>query len=159
MIGVLLVTHDGLAEALASSVEHVLGSQVQFEYIGVGRNDELETLRRQLGDRVSRLDQGQGVLILADLFGGTPANLGMHFVTPGKVEMLSGVNLPMLIRVLSSRPGSLAEGVQRAITGGREGILVASEMLACYANCETENRRSEAGANVTPPPASGPAIY
>lgn len=154
MIGVLLVTHDGVAEALARSVEHVLGPQEQLAFVGVNRTDELENLHARVRALVRELDQGQGVLIFTDLFGGTPANVAMSNVEPGRVEMLSGVNLPMLVRALSARQDGLAELVQRAVSGGHEGIIVASEMQAYYARCEAERllRGPASGSTRNTPP-------
>lgn len=149
MIGVLLVTHDGLGEALAKSVQHVLGpDQPAFECIGVNRQDLVETVQAWVQAALGRLDQGQGVLILTDLFGGTPANVAMSAVQPGRVELVSGVSLPMLVRVMSARQGSLGETVARAVCGGQEGIVVASEMLAYWASCESD---ADDGREQSPP--------
>lgn len=137
MIGVVLVTHDGLADGLAKSLFHVLGPEHPcFECIGVARDDPVEDVRQRVAAAVRRVERDEGVLILSDLFGGTPANVAMSLVEPGRVEMLSGVSLPMLVRVMSARQDGLEASVARAIQGGREGIIRASEMLALWQSCE-----------------------
>ncbi|MEK8089958.1 PTS sugar transporter subunit IIA [Thermithiobacillus plumbiphilus] len=136
MIGVVIVTHDGLAEALAKSLFHVLGPEHPcFECIGVDRDDAVELVRERVEGAVRRVDQGAGVLILTDLFGGTPSNVAMSLVEAGRVDVLSGVNLPMLVRIMSARQASLGDTIERAIQGGREGILLASEMIDYWRNC------------------------
>lgn len=136
MIGVVLVTHDGLADALAKSLFHVLGPEHPcFECVGVERDDAVELVRQRVENAVQRVDQNAGVLILTDLFGGTPSNVAMSLVEAGRVDMLSGVSLPMLVRIMSARQATLPDIIERAVQGGRDGIMLASEMLDYWRNC------------------------
>ena len=124
MIGVLVVSHGAIAEALLSSAEQILGvKQAQVAALGVSRNDDPDRVLEKARGIVARLDQGQGVLVLADMFGATPCNVAARLLADGRVEGVSGVSLPMLVRVLSGRNGSLPAAVQRALSGGAEGVV------------------------------------
>lgn len=128
MIGLLILAQADVGEGLMHSIEHVLGElPSQLESLPVNYRDTPEQLRRSLRDKLDRLDQGQGVLILADVFGASHTNAACELLRAGHVELVSGVNLPMLIRILNYRQLNLGELVDKAISGGTEGIVSASE--------------------------------
>lgn len=131
MIGVVLVAHDGLAEALVKSVRHILGGRLpELEFVSVSRLEPVEKSQMRVRDAIDRFGPEAEILLFTDLFGSTPANVAMSMVQPGRVEMISGVNLPMLLRALSSSRRSLAEMKERALGGGHEGIVLVSERKA-----------------------------
>src|SRR5690606_18895968 len=105
MIGLVLVTHGRLAEEFRHAVEHVVGPQPDFETVSIGADDDMEQRRADIVEAVARADSGAGVIILTDMFGGTPSNLAISVMSPGKVEVIAGVNLPMLIKLTSVRAG------------------------------------------------------
>jgi PTS system ascorbate-specific IIA component len=124
VIGVLIVTHGTIGEALLASATQILGERPeQVAALGVSRSDEPEAVRRRALALIERLDTGAGVLILTDIFGATPANAVGRLLADGRIEGVAGVSLPMVLRVLAGRNGSLASGVQRALSGGAEGVL------------------------------------
>jgi len=124
VIGVLVVSHGAIAEALLSSAEQILGAkQAQVAALGVSRNDDPDRVLEKARGIVARLEQGQGVLVLTDMFGATPCNVAARLLADGRVEGVSGVSLPMLVRVLAGRNGSLPAAVQRALSGGAEGVV------------------------------------
>ncbi len=124
MIGVLLVTHGAIGETLLSSAEQILGRKMaQAAAFGVSRSDDPETVLARLRKLAAQLDDGAGLLVLTDMFGATPCNVAARLLADGRVEGVSGVSLPMLVRVLSSRNGSLPAAVQRALSGGAEGVV------------------------------------
>jgi PTS system ascorbate-specific IIA component len=124
VIGVLLVTHGAIGEALLASAAQILGARPQHAAaLGVGGGDEPEAVLARARALAARLDQGRGVIVLTDLFGATPCNVAARLLEDGRVEGVSGVSLPMLVRVLSGRNGSLAAAVQRALSGGAEGVV------------------------------------
>lgn len=130
MIGLVLVTHGRLADEFLAAVEHVVGSQVAFETIAIGPEDDMERRRADIIAAVERVDIGAGVVILTDMFGGTPSNLAISVMEDGKVEVIAGVNLPMLIKLASVRgERSLSEAVTEARDAGRKYINVASQVL------------------------------
>jgi PTS system mannose-specific IIA component len=130
MIGLVLVTHGGLAAEFIIAMEHVVGPQDAIEGICIGADDDMEARRGDIADAIARVDQGKGVIILTDLFGGTPSNLAISLMKSENVEVIAGVNLPMLIRLEGARK---AMGVHAAVTAAREAgrkyISVASEVL------------------------------
>ena len=124
MIGILIVTHGSIGESLLASAAQILGERPeQVEALGVSRSTDPDTVLRRAREALGRLDRGQGVLVLADIFGATPANVVGRLLADGKVEGVSGVSLPMLLRVLQGRNGSLPSAVQRALSGGAEGVV------------------------------------
>ena len=130
MIGLVLVTHGRLAEEFRNAVEHVVGPQENFETVSIGADDNMEERRRDIVDAVARVDQGSGVVVLTDMFGGTPSNLAISVMEAGRVEVIAGMNLPMLIKLSSVRKGDkLAAAVEEAQTAGRKYINVASQLL------------------------------
>jgi PTS system mannose-specific IIA component len=130
MIGILLVTHGNLADEFLSAVEHVVGEQTQFQTVCIGPDDDMEERRAEIIESAKAVDSGDGVVILTDMFGGTPSNLAISVLEQGKVEVIAGVNLPMLIKLASLRAKApLKEAVAEAQDAGRRYINVASNLL------------------------------
>jgi mannose PTS system EIIA component len=131
MIGMVLVTHGRLAEEFVSALEHVVGKQKNIAAICIGPDDAMERRRQEILDQVAKVDSGEGVVLLTDMFGGTPSNLAISVLDRANVEVIAGVNLPMLIKLASLRQN---EKLDRAVLGaqeaGRKYINVASQLLA-----------------------------
>lgn len=131
MIGIVLVTHGRLAVEFAAAVEHIVGAQEAIEAVSIGPDDDLEQRRNDVTAAVARADLGSGVIILTDMFGGTPCNLAISVMETGRVEVLAGLNLPMLIKLMRIRAETpLAEAIRAAAEAGRKYISVASQVLA-----------------------------
>ena len=131
MIGMVLVTHGQLANGFRAALEHVVGPQSQFETIAIGPEDDMEQRRSDILDAASRVQDGSGVVLLTDMFGGTPSNLAISLMEAGKVEVIAGINLPMLIKLASLRDSAnLDHAVIEARDAGRKYITVASKVLA-----------------------------
>ncbi len=131
MIGMVLVTHGRLAEEFIAALEHVVGQQVHIGTVCIGPDDDIEQRRVQILEQVAEADQGEGVVLLTDMFGGTPSNLAISIMDKANVEVIAGVNLPMLIKLASVRETeSLADAVASAQEAGRKYINVASQLLA-----------------------------
>ncbi len=123
MIGILIVSHGAFGESLIHSASHVLGKRpLYLRQLGVTVHDDPDAILPQAEELVRFLDQGDGVLVLTDIYGATPSNIAMRLLRPGRVEGVAGVNLPMLIRALSYREQSLPALVEKAFAGGAEGI-------------------------------------
>jgi len=130
MIGLVLVTHGRLAEEFVVAMEHVVGKQEQIASICIGPEDDMEGRRADIAAAIQSVDSGRGVIVLSDLFGGTPSNLAISLMEAGKVEVIAGINLPMLIRLGSARKTmKVTEAVAAARDAGRKYITVASEVL------------------------------
>ena len=130
MIGLVLVTHGRLASEFVTAMEHVVGPQTQVESIAIGPEDDMEARRADIAAAIARVDNGKGVIVLTDLFGGTPSNLAISLLERGRVEVIAGINLPMLIRLASARKTmKVVEAVIAAREAGRKYIAVASEAL------------------------------
>ena len=130
MIGLVLVTHGNLASEFLVAMQHVVGRQERVATICIGPNDDMEARRREIGEAVAEVDAGEGAIVLTDLFGGTPSNLAISLLEAGRVEVIAGVNLPMLIRLDSARRSMpIGEAVAAAREAGRKYISVASELL------------------------------
>ncbi len=124
MVGILLVVHGTLGESLIHCASHVMGSRPpQLMQIGVTVHDNPQEILPQALKLVKQLDQGKGVLVLSDIYGATPCNIAAKLLIPGKVEGVVGVNLPMLIRALTYRNEPLKIVVEKALSGGSEGVL------------------------------------
>ena len=124
MIGVMLVTHGEIGSALLESAAQILGdAQRQAATLSVWRQDEPGDLMLRARELLDGIDAGDGVLVLTDIFGATPGNVVSRLLEDGKIEGVSGVSLPMLLRVLTGRNGSLKAAVQRAVSGGAEGVV------------------------------------
>jgi mannose PTS system EIIA component len=131
MIGLVIVTHGRLAVEFRAALEHVVGPQTQIEAITIGPDDNGEQCRTNIIEAVKRVDSGDGVAILTDMFGGTPSNLAISVMSRPKVEVLAGINLPMLVKLAKVRGESpLAEAVVAAQESGRKYITIASRVLA-----------------------------
>jgi mannose PTS system EIIA component len=131
MIGMVLVTHGRLAEEFRAALEHVVGPQKQVETVTIGPEDDMDQRRRDIVEAVSRVDSGQGVVVLTDMFGGTPSNLAISVMNGGHTEVVAGINLPMLIKLASVRGEcDLEKAVVQAQDAGRKYINVASRVLA-----------------------------
>jgi PTS system mannose-specific IIA component len=130
MIGLVLVTHGRLAVEFRSALEHVVGPQRQIEAVTIGPDDDAEQARKQIVEAVKRVDSGQGVAILTDMFGGTPSNLAISVMSQPKVEVLAGINLPMLIKLAKVRETCpLEQAVAAAQEAGRKYCTIASRVL------------------------------
>ena len=124
MIGVLIVTHGEIGTSLLASAAQILGAPAQqVATLSVWRHDDPDDLVLRARELMGAIDAGNGVLILTDIFGATPGNVVSKLLRNGKVEGVSGVSLPMLLRVLTGRNGSLTGAVQRALSGGSEGLV------------------------------------
>jgi PTS system mannose-specific IIA component len=131
MIGLVLVTHGQLATEFRSALEHVVGPQNQIEPITIGPDDNVEQRRQDIIEAVKKVDTGDGVVILTDMFGGTPSNLAISVMSRPKVEVLAGINLPMLVKLVKVRDEcGLAEAVLAAQDSGRKYITIASRVLS-----------------------------
>ena len=130
MIGVVIVAHGGLAAEFRAALEHVVGPQAQLESFSIGPEDDVEARRMELIEAVRRVDAGGGVIVLTDMFGGTPSNLGMTFLATDRVEVITGVNLPMLLKLASLTSSQDLLAVAREMREhGRNAIWVASDLL------------------------------
>lgn len=131
MIGLVVVTHGLLAREFRAAVEHIVGPQERFETISIGPDDDVEKRRSEILDAIAQVNDGDGVVVLTDMFGGTPSNLAISIMESAPVEVLAGVNLPMLVKLVSVREDmGLAEAVRAAGEAGRKYISIASEILS-----------------------------
>ncbi|MEK9672217.1 MAG: PTS sugar transporter subunit IIA [Rhodospirillaceae bacterium] len=130
MIGLVVVTHGQLATEMIAALEHVVGPQKDIAAVCIGPEDDMEVRRKDIIDRVKQVDNGDGVIVLTDMFGGTPSNLAISIMDRANVEIIAGINLPMLVKLASVRgEQGLAEAAQSAQDAGRKYINVASQML------------------------------
>ena len=131
MIGIIIVTHGNLALELKSAMEHILGIQKNIEIISIKPDDDLEIKKSALEESIKKVDEENGVIILTDMFGGTPSNFAISLLKIGKVEIISGVNLPMLIKLVGLRDSN---DLQKVATESKESaqkyISIASEILS-----------------------------
>jgi PTS system mannose-specific IIA component len=132
MVGIVVATHANMSQALVNAAEMILGSLTHVEAITINREDGVDAIRQRFADAIGRVGEAKGgVLILTDLFGGTPSNIGLSFLDPGRVEVLTGVNLPMLLKASTIRSDlSLAEIAADLKDHARSSIMVASEVLS-----------------------------
>jgi PTS system mannose-specific IIA component len=130
MIGVVVVTHGQLATELVNAAETIVGDQPSFAAVSIGWHDAVELAREEIAQAIARVDSGSGVIVLTDMFGGTPSNLAITFLAEGRVELITGVNLPMLLKLAGTREvADLRELARRIREDGRTGIWVASDLL------------------------------
>lgn len=130
MIGLVLVTHGNLALEFVSAMQHVVGKQEQIEAVCIGPEDDMEMRRAEILEKVNNVDSGSGVVVLTDMFGGTPSNLAISIMSRANVEILAGMNLPMLIKIASLRKEkSIKDTVAGAQEAGKKYINVASQLL------------------------------
>jgi len=131
MIGMVLVTHGRLAEEFLHALEHIVGAQEKVGMVCIGPDDDMEARRQEIIEQVKAVQDGDGVVLLTDMFGGTPSNLAISVLDEGEVEVIAGVNLPMLIKLASVRGAApLKKAVHEAQEAGRKYISVASQLLA-----------------------------
>lgn len=130
MIGIILVSHGDLSQSMHSVVEHILGPQENFFAMSIKADDFAEQRRQELLEKTKELDSGDGVVLITDMFGGTPSNLAVSILDQANVEVIAGVNIPMLVKLCSIRKTTpLKQAVQEAQDAGRKYIYVASEFL------------------------------
>lgn len=130
MIGLVIVTHGALAEEFRSALEHVVGPQEQIETISIGPDDDMEQRRSDILSAIQTVNSGDGAILLTDMFGGTPSNLAISVMDSSKIEVIAGINLPMLIKLVSVRDeADISEALTLAQEAGRKYISVASQVL------------------------------
>jgi len=130
MIGLVLVTHGNLALEFISAMQHVVGKQDQVEAVCIGPDDDMEVRREEILKKAEQVNKGEGTIVLTDMFGGTPSNLALSIMEKAQVEIIAGINLPMLIKLCSLRKDkSLKESVTGAQEAGKKYITVASQLL------------------------------
>ena len=134
MIGIVLVTHGRLASEFRAALEHVVGPQKQIESVGIGPDDDIEQRRQDIISAVAQVDGGAGVVVLTDMFGGTPSNLAISIMNGANIEVIAGVNLPMLIKLATvdrrgMSPGEVAEIIKEV---GRRSIRLGSELTGKF---------------------------
>ncbi len=130
MIGLVLVTHGQLASQFVAAMEHVVGPQTQVASISIGPDDDMEQRRKDILKAVASADSGDGVILLTDMFGGTPSNLAISLLDTGHIEVIAGINLPMLIRLDGARKSmDVVSAIAAAKEAGQKYISVASEIL------------------------------
>lgn len=130
MIGLVLVTHGNLAKEFVSAMQHVVGPQEQVETVCIGPDDDMEMRRSEILSKVNETNSGDGVILLTDMFGGTPSNLALSMMDRANVEILAGINLPMLIKIASLRKeNNIKKTVEGAQEAGKKYINIASQLL------------------------------
>lgn len=130
MIGVIVVTHGQLATELVNAAETIVGDLPQFAAVSIGWHQDTQDAREEIAQAIARVDQGQGVFLLTDMFGGTPSNLAMTFLSQNNVEVITGVNLPMLIKLAGLQEQTDLLAIAREMREqGRNAIWVASDLL------------------------------
>lgn len=130
MIGLVLVTHGNLAKEFVSAMQHVVGPQEQIDTVCIGPNDDMEMRRSEILSKVNETNSGDGVILLTDMFGGTPSNLAISMMDRANVEILAGINLPMLIKIASLRKdNNMKKTVEGAQEAGKKYINIASQLL------------------------------
>ncbi len=130
MIGLVLVTHGRLAQEFIHALEHVVGKQSSIEAVCIGPDDKMDERRKDIAAAIARVNMGQGVIILTDMFGGTPSNLSISLLEEGKIEVVAGLNLPMLVKLARVRKDTnLHKAAAAAQDAGRKYINIASQVL------------------------------
>ncbi len=146
MIGIVLITHGGLGNALRDAMEHVVGTQRQVGTVSIGPDDDIQSMRSEIARAIEATDTGDGVALLTDMFGSTPSNLAVSMLDRGGIEVISGVNLPMLVKLAKARAaGTLCECADFAEAAGRKYISTASHLpAACLGGSSCVGRLAEA---------------
>lgn len=130
MIGVVLVGHGGLANCFVQAIEHVVGPQSQLVAISINPDDDLEAKRQDILKQIKKVDNGEGVIVVTDMFGGTPSNLAMSLLDCSSIDVIAGMNLPMLIKMMSHRQNhTRADVIHSAEEAGKKYIMVASHLM------------------------------
>ena len=131
MIGMVIITHGNLALELRAAMEHVIGLQKNTEIISINPDDDLEIKKEDIAKSIKKVDSSSGIIIVTDMFGGTPSNLAITFLIPEKIEIISGVNLPMLVKIVELRDSkNLLEVIGAGKDAGQKYISIASEILS-----------------------------
>ena len=131
MIGLIIITHGNLALELKSAMEHIIGSQADIEIFCINPDDDIDIQKNNIQNTIKEINKGNGIIMLTDMLGGTPSNLALGFLEPGKIEVLSGVNLPMLIKIGQLRDNTnLLEVVKEGKIAAQKYISIASEILS-----------------------------
>jgi PTS system mannose-specific IIA component len=131
MIGALVVTHGHLGRELVAAAEMIVGEISHIQAVSVGWHDDVNDARKEIEKRISEVEAGKGVLILTDMFGGTPSNIALSFHDPGKVDVVTGVNLPMIIKIAGQKEGDTLDSLARIVRDqGRSSISMASDFFA-----------------------------
>jgi len=131
MIGMVIITHGNLALELKAAMEHVIGLQKNTEIISINPDDDLEIKKEDIAKSIKKVDSSSGIIIVTDMFGGTPSNLAITFLVPEKIEIISGVNLPMLVKIAELRDSkNLLEVIGAGKEAGQKYISIASEILS-----------------------------
>ena len=130
MIGLMIITHVNLALELRSAMEHMIGDQNNIEIFSITPEDDIDIQKNNIEKKLKELNQGKGVIILTDVFGGTPSNLALNFLEPGVIEIMSVVNLPMLIKICQLRDKDILEVIQEGKNAAQKYISIASEILS-----------------------------
>ena len=131
MIGIIIITHGNLALELKSAMEHILGVQKNIEIICISSDDDLDERKNDIEGSIKKIDNNSGIVMLTDMFGGTPSNLAISFLKTGKIEIISGVNLPMLVKLIGLRDSNDLNGVaQETKDSAQKYISIASEILS-----------------------------
>ncbi len=129
MLGVVLVGHNQLAESMKSVAEHVVGPLPDVACVSVNPMDDIEEKRQEIARKINQVDKGKGVVLLTDMFGGTPSNLAISLMQEGRVEVISGMNIPMIVKLVRMRKKKLMDAVQQSSESGQHYIMVASQFL------------------------------
>ena len=129
MLGIVLVAHNQLAESMKSVAEHVAGPLPDVACVSVRPEDDIEEKRSEIAQKINQVDKGKGVVLLTDMFGGTPSNLAISLMEEGKIEVVSGMNLPMLVKLVRMRKKPLSDAILAAAESGQHYIMVASQFL------------------------------
>ena len=131
MIGLIIITNGNLALELKSAMEHIIGTQTNVAIFCITPDDDIDIQKNNIQKTIKEVNQGNGVIILTDMFGGTPSNLALNFLEPGNIEIISGVNLPMLVKIGQSRSdGNILEVIQEGKIAAQKYISIASEILS-----------------------------
>jgi mannose PTS system EIIA component len=131
MIGALVVTHGHLGQELVAAAEMIVGEISHIQSVSIGWHDDVNDARKDIEKRIIEVESGNGVLILTDMFGGTPSNIALSFHDPGKVDVVTGVNLPMIIKIAGQKEGDTLDSLARIVRDqGRSSIAMASDFLA-----------------------------
>jgi mannose PTS system EIIA component len=130
MIGIVVVAHFNLAREMVAATELIVGKQAQFEYVDIFPDEDVDSIKKKLTEAVKDTNSGEGVVILTDMFGGTPSNISLSFLEEGKVEVVTGTNLPMLIKLVTYRQGKSLSDLAGFITNyGKKNIYLATDVL------------------------------
>ena len=131
MVGALVVTHGHLGQELVAAAEMIVGEFSHIQAVSIGWHDDVNDARKDIEKRIGEVETGSGVLILTDMFGGTPSNIALSFHDPGKVDVVTGVNLPMLIKIAGQKEGDTLDSLARTVRDqGRSSIAIASDFLS-----------------------------